>query len=259
LTLPPGCGATATGGAFYHWQFIKPFGVTEVLSFRPDPPPALVSRAFTKDYEEVKSVGSVSSVERPQDRSDVARFYQASSPTLVFNLVARQVALAEQGTTSQNARALALLNMATNDSLVASFAAKYYYDFWRPETAIRFEDPYGNSDIVPDPSFVPFVSTPCFPSYPSNHASGSNAAAEILRRIYGEGGHDLTVENPFNPAVSTLQFSYNTFNEICDDIDDARIFGGIHFRFDQVAGHDLGRDIATDVYKNWLKKRNGAE
>jgi len=257
MTLPPGCAAGTTGGANYQWQNVKPFGVPDVVAFRPSPPPSLTSSEYTKDYNEVKRVGDVDSTERPQDRSDVARFYQASSPTLVFNMALRQVAEAEHRSLSDNARALALLNMATNDSLVASFSAKYHYNFWRPENAIRFLSDYGNPKTPPDATYVPFISTPCFPSYPSNHASGSNGAAEILRRVYGEGGHTIKLTNPFNPAVATLAFDYSTFNEVCDDVDDARVFGGIHYRFDQVAGNRLGREIATYVYKHNLRKANG--
>jgi hypothetical protein len=257
VTLPPGCAAGATGGVNYQWQNVRPFGVPNVVAFRPGPPPSLTSREFTKDYNEVKSVGSVNSTERPQDRSDVARFYAASSPTFIFNLAARQVAEAKKQSPSENARALALLNMATSDSLVASFSTKYHYNFWRPENAIRFPDDYGNRETPPDPTYVPFITTPCFPSYPSNHASGSNGAAEILRRVYGEGGHTMTVANPLIPSIANLHFDYSTFNEICDDVDDARVFGGIHYRFDQVAGNRLGREIATYVYKNNLRKANG--
>jgi len=257
VTLPPGCAATATGGAFYQWKDVTPFGVPDVTAFRPAPPPALTSREFTKDYNEVNQVGSVGSSARPQDRSDVARFYQASSPTLLFNLALRQVAEAEQRSMSDNARALALLNMATSDSLVASFSAKYHYNFWRPENAIRFQGDYGNPNTEPDPTYVPFISTPCFPSYPSNHASGSNGAAEVLRRLYGEGGHSITLVNPFVGSVANLQFTYTTFNQICNDVDDARIYGGIHYRFDQVAGNRLGREVGTSVYKHNLRRVDG--
>src|SRR5262245_28785935 len=259
VTLPPGCAAGATGGANYQWQNVIPFGVPDVVAFRPDPPPSLTSSEFTKDYNEVKSVGSVNSTERPQDRSDVARFYAASSPTLVFNMALRQVATAEGRSISDNARALALLNMATNDSLVASFSTKYHYNFWRPENAIRFLGDYGNPKTPPDPGYVPFITTPCFPSYPSNHASGSNGAAEILRRVYGEGGHTISITNPLSAPIANLQFDYSTFNEVCDDVDDARVYGGIHYRFDQVAGNRLGREIATYVYKHNLRKANGPE
>jgi hypothetical protein len=257
VTLPPGCPAGATGGANYQWQNVKPFGVPDVVAFRPGPPPSLTSSEFTKDYNEVKGVGNVNSTERPQDRSDVARFYAASSPTLVFNMVLRQVATAEHRSLSDNARTLALLNMASSDSLVASFSTKYHYNFWRPENAIRFLGDYGNPRTPPDPAYVPFITTPCFPSYPSNHASGSNGAAEILRRVYGEGGHTIKVTNPFNAAVANMEFDYSTFNEICDDVDDARVFGGIHYRFDQAVGSRLGREIATYVYKHNLRKAHG--
>ena len=105
-------------------------------------------------------------------------------------------------------------------------------------------------------SFVPYITTPCFPSYPSNHASGSNSAAEILRRIYGAGGHSITLSNPAVPGVI---LHYTTIKAITDDIDDARVYGGIHFRFDQDAGGRLGRAIATFIYMNNLRRHNGPD
>ena len=181
----------------------------------------------------------------------MARFYAMSSPSFVFNLAARQVATAEGSSLSENARALALLNMASNDSLVASFWTKYHYNVWRPETAIHEGDLDGNRKTDADPSFTPYILTPCFPSYPSNHGSGSNSAAEVLRRVYGAGGHDITIANP---AVPGLTFHYTRFSQITDDISDARVYGGIHYRFDQDAGADLGRDVATYVYKHNLRR-----
>ena len=160
--------------------------------FLPGPPPALTSNAYTKDYNEVKTVGSLDSTARPPDRADVARFYATALTGFVFNLVARQVAFTQGRSLSENARALALVNMASNDAFIVSFATKYFYTLWRPETAIRAGDVDGNAKTDPDPGFLPFIVTPCFPSYPSNHASGSNSAAEILRRIYGAGGHAIT-------------------------------------------------------------------
>ncbi len=142
------------------------------------------------------------------------------------------------------------------DSLVASFSTKYYYNFWRPETAIRAGDTDGNAKTDEDFTFAPFIVTPCFPSYPSNHGSGSNGAAEILRRLYGAGGHSVTLSTPAVPGV-TLQ--YTTFKQICDDISDARIYGGIHFRFDQEAGARLGREVATHIYKHNLRGVNSPD
>jgi hypothetical protein len=151
---------------------------------------------------------------------------------------------------SENARALALLNMATNDSLVASFGAKYLYLFWRPETAIRAGALDNNAKTDPDDAFVPFIATPCFPGYPSNHAAGSNSAAEVMRRLYGAGGHAITMANP---AVPGITLHYNTLRQITDDIDDARVYGGIHFRFDQDAGRRLGREIAAFISNHKLR------
>jgi hypothetical protein len=237
-------------GTFLHWQNVTPFGVPNAEAYLLDPPPALTSNRYAKAYNEVLTVGNLTGTERPQDRADVVHFFQVSSPTQALNEAARQVAAEKGGTLSENARALALVNMATSDSLVASFFNKYHYNFWRPETAIRAGDTDGNPKTEADPTFLPFIPTPCFPSYPSNHASGTNGGTEVLRRLYGEGGHSITLTNP---AVPTIVLQYTTFEQIDDDVDDARVYGGIHFRTDQDAGARLGRAIGTAVYKHNLR------
>jgi hypothetical protein len=142
------------------------------------------------------------------------------------------------------------VNMAISDGLVASFLNKYHYNFWRPETAIRAGDTDGNPKTDPDPNFLPFIVTPCFPSYPSNHASASYRGAEVLRRLYGKGGYSITLSNP---AVPDIILQYTTFKQITDDVDDARVYGGIHFRADQDAGGRLGSSVGSAVYKNNLR------
>jgi len=197
------------------------------------------------------TVGSVDSTERPPDSANVALFYAATSSTQVFNQAARQVAQEQGRSLSENTRALALINMANNDSLVATFFNKYHYNFWRPETAIHAGDTDGNPKTDPDPNYVPFIVTPCFPSYPSNHGSAGNAAAEVLRRIYGEAGHSITLTNP---AVPEIVLQYTSLKQITDDISDARVYGGIHFRTDQVAGARLGRAVGVAIYKTNLRR-----
>jgi hypothetical protein len=251
--LTPSC--PAGGGVFFQWRNVTPFGIESVDPFILDPPPALTSRKYTKDYLEVKTVGSLTSTKRPQDRSDVAQFYAASSPAFVFNSAARQVSEEQGRSLSHNARALALINMAINDSLVASFNNKYLYNFWRPETAIRYGDTDDNPKTDPDMTFVPFIVTPCFPSYPSNHASGSYGGAEILRRIYGAAGHHIELSN----AALGMTIRYTKFKDITDDIDDARVYGGIHFRFDQEAGARLGRGVAGKIYRHNLQRDHRRE
>ncbi len=237
-------------GAFFHWQNVTPFGIKQASDFLLGPPPALTSNAYAKTYNEVLTIGSADSTDRPQDRADVVHLYAATSPTQVFNQAARQVAQQQQRSLSENARALALVNMAISDSLVITFFNKYHYNFWRPETAIRAGDTDGNLKTEADPNFLPFIPTPCFPSYPSAHGTGSGGASEVLRRLYGEAGHSITVSNP---AVPGIVLQYTSFGKITDDISDARVYGGIHFRTDQVAGTLLGRAVGTAVYKNNLR------
>ena len=238
-------------GIAFQWKNVTPFGIPRAREFLLDPPPVRASREYAKAYDEVMTVGSIDSTERPQDRANVALFYAASSPTQVFNQAVQQVAQERWHSLSENARALALVNMAMNDSLVASFLNKYHYNFWRPETAIHAGNKDGNPRTAGDPSFVPFITTPCFPSYPSNHGSAANGAAKILKRIYGEGGHSITLSNP---AVPDIVLQYKTFKQITDDISDARVYGGIHFRTDQVAGERLGKAIGKAEYKNNLRR-----
>lgn len=237
-------------GIAFQWQNITPFGIPRASDFLLGPPPDLTSNQYAKAYNEVMTVGSIDSTERPQDRANVALFFAASSPSQALNQAARQVAQEQGRSLSENARGLALINMAMNDSLVASFLNKYHYNYWRPETAIHAGDTDGNRKTDPGPNYVPFIVTPCFPSYPSNHGSAGNAAAEVLRRLYGEAGHSMTL---MNPAVPDIVLHYASFQQITDDISDARIYGGIHFRTDQEAGEDLGRAIGTAVYKNNLR------
>jgi len=237
-------------GILFQWQYVAPFGIASASDFLLGPPPALTSTKYAKTYNEVMTVGSVNSTERPPDRANVALFYAATSSTQVFDQAAGQVAQEQGRSLSENARALALINMANNDSLVATFVNKYHYNFWRPETAIHAADTDGNPNTDPDPSYAPFIVTPCFPSYPSAHGSASNAAAEVMRRLYGEAGHSITLTNP---AVPNIVMNYTSFRQITDDISDARVYGGIHFRTDQVAGQQMGRAVGTAVYKNNLR------
>ncbi len=253
--LTPSC--TAGGGVFLDWRTVTPFGVRSVDRFISAPPPAITSRKYAKDYLEVKTVGAIDSTERPQDRTDVAVFYAAASPAFVFNTAAQQVSMAQRRSLSHTARALALANMAINDSLIASFATKYHYDYWRPETAIRAGDTDDNERTESDPNFAPLILTPCFPSYPSNHASGSYGGAEVLERIYGAGRHAITLTATVGGTPMTLK--YTRFSQITHDIDDARVYGGIHFRFDQEAGARLGRAVAGSVYRHNLGRDHSRE
>ena len=248
----PGC--TAAGGAFFHWQSVTPFGLRSASQFRLDPPQTLNSGRYTRTFNEVKEVGDVESTERPPDRAKVALFFAAVSAVAVFNPVARQISAAQGKSLSENAHDFALLNMAISDGAVASFDSKYRYNFWRPETAIRAAGQDDNDKTQPNFNFNPFVVTPCFPSYPSAHATLSNAAREVMEEIYGNVHQALTLSNPAVPGVT---LKYTNLTQITDDIDDARVYGGIHFRTDQDAGAKLGRRVGQYVYNQNLRPARG--
>ena len=251
--LTSGCAAAL----FYNWQNVTPFGIASASNFLLGPPPGLQSNQYAKDYLEVQTVGAATSADRSADRADVVRLYAGSSPSFVLSMATRQVAVQKGTSVSENARALALIHMAASDSLVASFLNKYHHNRWRPETAIRDGAADGNDKTEGDPAFATFIPTPCFPSYPSNHASGTNGGLEAMRRLFGAAGHDITITNSV-PALGSLPAtvitkSYTQLKEISKDVDDARVYGGIHFRYDQEAGDVLGRAIATEIVKNNLR------
>jgi hypothetical protein len=245
----PGC--PAGGGVFLQWRNVTPFGIRNSRQFRAEPPPPLNSWRYALAYNEVKRVGAADSTQRPQDRADVARFYAAVLSTRAWNPVARQVAIAQGRSLAENARALALLNIALNDAVIAVFDTKYHEVFWRPETAIHAGDTDRNPATRADPGYTPFIPTPCHPGYASAHASASYAARAVLDRLYGPTGHFIVLSAQALPGV---MLQYRRFDQITKDIDDARVYGGIHFRFDQEAGARMGCRLGEYVYSHNLRR-----
>jgi hypothetical protein len=240
------------GGPYLHWGKVKTFVIRNGEQFRLPPPPALTSDEYMRAYQEVKGSGGRDSTSRPPDRTQVAQFYETLGDAALWNPIARQLARAERRTLAENARLFALINMGLHDLAVALVETKYHYHFWRPETAIRAAATDGNAGTEPDPSFVPLVTTPCHPSYASGHAATSAVPREILERVFGGSGHRIVVTNP---AMPNVVLRYTELAQVADDIDDARVFGGIHFRFDQLGGRKQGREVGAYVWRNALKPR----
>jgi hypothetical protein len=238
------------------WGQVTPFGLEEGSQFRLPPPPNLRSRKYADDYNEVKLFGRFDSPFRPQDRTDVARFYAVTPPVQVWNVPARQVSAAQGKTPSENARIFALLAMAMADASIAGWDTKYHYNFWRPVTAIQAGGIDGNRRTNPDPTWLPLIATPAHPSYASGHATVSGAARAVLERALGKDGHAITLANPALPGIV---LNYTAWEEITDDIDDARVYGGIHFRFDQEAGARQGRRVGRYLLRHQLRPMHDDE
>ncbi len=246
--LTPGC--PPAGGILLHWRNVAPFAIESSAQFRSVPPPELTSGKYATDYREVKELGDLNSVQRPPDRADVARFYAAVLAVAAWNDALRQVASGRGLSLAGNARAFALVNMAISDALVSVMETKYHYRFWRPWTAIQAANSDGNKHTDDDPFFTPYIATPCFPSYPSAHASASYAAAVVAAKLFDTSGHTILLTSPAVPGITLL---YSSFRHLTRDIDDARVYGGIHFRFDQEAGAHQGSRIGKYIYENTLR------
>jgi hypothetical protein len=246
--LTPDC--PPMGGVFLHWRNVAPFALRRADQFRSEPPPPLTSSRYARDYKEVQEVGGRDSSRRPPDRAHVVQVYAVLSDAALWNPIARQLAAVRHRSLADNARTFALLNMALHDAGVAVMDTKYHYRFWRPETAIAEGAADGNPRTAPDASFAPFIPAPCFPSYPSGHASTSYAAREVLEAIFGRRGHAILVSTP---AVPGDALKYTSLADVTADIDDARVLGGIHFRFDQDSGAEQGRQIGRYVHQHRLR------
>ena len=240
------------GGPYLHWGKVKTFVIRNGEQFRLPPPPALNSDRYAEAYQEVLENGARDSKKRPPDRTQVAHFYDTFGDAALWNPIARQLARAKGQSLTENARTFALLNLGLHDLTVALVDTKYHYHFWRPETAIPAAGSDGNDRTMPDASFVPLVTTPCHPSYDSGHAATSAVSREILERAFGGSGHKIVVVNPAMPGIV---LRYSELEQITKDIDDARVYGGIHFRFDQTGGGEQGRQVGAYVWQHALKPK----
>ncbi|MGN6136987.1 MAG: vanadium-dependent haloperoxidase [Aureliella sp.] len=232
------------------WGMVTPFALADASQFRLPPPPRLNTGKYANAYNEVKLLGRIDSPYRSQDRTDVARLYAAASPVQIFNSAARQVSAAQELTLSQNARLFAQLGMAMADAAIACWETKYTYDFWRPQAAIRAGDIDGNNHTQADPEWLPLITTPAHPSYASGHATVSGAAVAVLRHTFGKGGHAITISHSSLPGIV---LNYTAWEQMTADVDDARIYGGIHFRFDQDFGAKQGHAVGMVVLENTLR------
>jgi len=246
----PSCAnAPANGrGLFFHWQFVKPFGIASASQFRAEPPPEIDGGKYAKDLNEVVLVGGTDSTVRTSEEADVVRFYGGQPPHRGWNLVARQLASVRTDEITRTARTFAMLNMSLSDSHITVFETKYHYRGWRPETAIQRAGEDGNSKTVADAGFRPYFTTPCFPGYPSAHAIGGGAGRTVLTRAYGRKHHDITLSDINTPVT----LHYTDLLDIADDITIARVYGGIHFRVDHDVGDRMGAEIARYNDENWL-------
>ncbi|MGZ6070545.1 MAG: vanadium-dependent haloperoxidase, partial [Myxococcaceae bacterium] len=163
----------------------------------------------------------------------------------------RAAAEARGNTREENARLFAALNVACNDAHVAAFEAKYRIQHWRPVTAIRARAAPGSAEA----SWEPLLATPAHPDYPSTHATCSGAAEAVLKGFFGR---DQVAVSVTYPPIFGVTRSYASFSQMAREVDEARIWGGIHFRSADVDGHDLGRRVGEYVLARFPAPRRAS-
>jgi hypothetical protein len=232
------------------WGSVTPWVIRKVSHFRPDGPPSLRSRRYGRDYNEVREIGSLTSATRTAEETEIARFWLAS-PSVIWNGVARQTIAARQLDLSSTARAFALLYLAAADASIVCWDAKYRFNFWRPLTAIQQGDADGNDRTSGDPTWAPLFPTPPHPDYLSGHATNSSAMATILKRILGDQQEEpIVATSPTNPG---FERRWESFSEGIEEVIDARIFSGIHYRSADEDGARVGRAVAQYVMNRQLQ------
>ena len=225
---------------FRQFASMTPFALTSPGQFLPAGPPALTSARYAADLADVQAYGSATSSVRTAQQTETAIFWQDDTSAAMWNRVADELALAHHTTLTQNARLLAQLNIALADATIAIWNAKNTYNFWRPVTAIR---------ASADPNWTPLLTTPPFQEYPSGHSGMSGAAATVLAAFYGEDT-SFTVSSAGLPGVER---HFTTFSSAVQQVEDARIYAGFHFRFSCADGAVLGAQVGSYVIQTIMQ------
>ena len=263
---PPFLGGTAVGewrptpptfspGASPQFAYMTPWVIAYPGVFRPAGPPALTSVLYAQNINESKYMGSLSSTLRTADETAYAQFWATSTPIYNWNGVALFLGAERNMTLLENARLFAELNVGMADAAIAIWEAKYHYVSWRPVTAISLADTDNNPLTAADPNWLPLIVTPAHPEYPAAHSGFSSAGATILAHIFGE-------HRPFvvtSDALPGVVRPFRNFDAALDEVANARVYGGIHFRTSCNDGRVTGTAVANYIIENAFQRVRGEE
>jgi len=246
-TAPPPSGAP---GLTPWLANVTPFSMTSGSQFRVDPPPSLSSDVWAEDYNETMSLGASNSTTRTPEQTDIGYFWADSGPALWQNAL-QYISRTYLTNIGDSARMFALADTALADAQIACWDSKYFYNFWRPVTAIPLGDQDGNPATNADPTWEPLINTPNFPEYPSGHADISGAVSHALALFFGtdQMSFQMTTTNS-NAKLTTRTFS--RFSQAEDQVINARVYVGIHYRNSDRVARAQGLRVANWVFKNYF-------
>ncbi len=252
VTYTPGTGPgefRGTNPINVHVPHMKPFTLTSAAQFRLPPPPSLDSATYAADWAEVKALGSATSTQRTAAQLEDARFH-TENPGIFLSRNYRSFAM-DSRSIADNARLMAMLWVAHGDVGIACFETKYFYNYWRPFSAITLADTDGNPATTAETTWTPVVPTPNHPEYPAAHMCQNGAAAVILREFFGTN----QVSFSFSSTVTNTVHQYATPDAMVDEILVARIAGGMHYRNSGAQGGVLGANVAKWIVANHFKPK----
>ena len=217
----------------------------------------MTSDRYTRDYNEVKELGSFASAKRTAEQTDLAYFYSETAPVL-WNRALRAIAKRYLHRSTDTARLFALANLATADALITCWDSKTFYAVWRPITAIREGEADGNPATVGDPAWQPLINNPNYPDYTSGANSVTGAMTRTLELFFGTDKVVFDVDSLAPQAVQKVR-RYYRFSDAARDVVDARILLGIHFRFADLAARSQGRSVADWTFNHFLLPLGGRD
>jgi len=237
--------------AFRQFAAMTPWALTSPAQFVPPAPPGLTSARYARDFAEVRARGAATGAERTTFDTETAVFWQSTTPVVLWDPVADTLIGRHRLDLTDAALLLAQVNIAMADTVIAVWHAKNYFDTWRPITAIHGAALDGNPRTEADPRWQPVLVTPAFQEYPAGHPAVSQAAAAVLAHRFGDRT-GYTLVSPGQPGVTR---TLRSFSGGVAQVTDARILGGIHFRFACDAATELGREVAAYVEATQMRRR----
>lgn len=225
------------------WSQRRPWLMARGDAFRPGPPPVLASERWARDFNETRTLGARTGGPRSAEQTEIARFWETTVPP-IYHMLARGLAEQPGRDLLRNARLFAALTQGMDDAMIAVFDAKYHHAAWRPVTAIRNADQDGNDATTRDPAWTPLLTTPMHPEYPCAHCVQSGVVAAVLQAEAARGAA-LPVLRTRSASAQGAERSWATLDEVVREVGEARIYGGMHFRFSTEAGAELGRRIGA--------------
>jgi hypothetical protein len=245
----PGVYVPTQMPAAINWSKAKPFGLARGDQFRAPPPMALSSPQWARDYNEVKRLGAKVGSTRTEEQSRIAKFWEFTGPG-TYNPMGVHLVIAKKVDIVDCARAMALLAIVAHDAGLAVFDSKYAYNFWRPVTAIRNGDQDGNDATERDERWEPFIPTPMHPEYPCAHCTLQSAAATTLAAVFGNEIPEVKLTSTSAPGETRI---FTKLSDYVEEVINARIYDGVHYRTSGEAGAQIGRQIGEYVMANHLK------